>query len=294
MQIPAEAVGGKVKCPTCGRVIVVGTAARPKPPVAPPPAVEHDELEVIDAVEVVADDLPEVLPADEQFRPPGRRKQGGVPADCLLLRAREFLIAARTASSASLNYEIFDAETDKQLAYAAEDSPGSQGVLEVMGADKASFPCTVTVYDARSETEVFTIQRGAFRKFMGINPPHVDIFDGSDRVLGSFDTHLIPAKGDFWIYDAHDREFAEIDGQWHPQVDYAFRNADGVEIAQVVGEGQPRALFNMGFSWCKRGGQLLLTLEEDFTNSPEAKLLLVASTLAMELLMASFKLRVGH
>ena len=50
-------------------------------------------------------------------------------------------------------------------------------------------------------------------------------------------------------------------------------------------------LFNAAVSWCKRGGHILLTLEDNRANEPEAKLMLVATTLAMELLMASFRIR---
>jgi hypothetical protein len=273
--------------------VVEAPAPPPKRPTkAPPP--QHDVLEVVeDTLEVVEDEPAEVLPADDQPAPPPRQRKGSVAAaDCLLLRRREFLIVSRSSSPLVLSYTILDADTEKELAFADEAADTAATAMQVFGADKASSASTVAVYDARSELEVFNIHRPAFRKFMGINAPPVEICDGTDRLLGSFQVTPIPAIGSFWVFDAQDRELVELDGQWHPRPDYSFRDANGDVIARVTAEGQPPRLFNMAFSWCKKGGQILLTLEDDRANEPEAKLMLVATTLAMELLMASFRIRV--
>jgi hypothetical protein len=270
------------------------TARPPQRPAKAPPPAAHDVLDVVEeaTLDVVESEPLEVLPADEPPpRPPRQRKGSVAPADCLLLRRREFLIVARSSSALTLSYTILDADTEKELAFGEEEAGAGGLTLQVMGADKASFPCTVTVYDARSDADIFRVHRPAFRKFMGINAPPVEICDGEDRLLGSFQTKPLPAIGSFWIFDAHDRELAELDGQWHPRPDYCFRDANGAVIARVTGEGEPCRLFNAAFSWCKKGGQILLSLEDDRANEPEAKLILVATTMSMELLIASFRMR---
>jgi hypothetical protein len=268
-QVPEKLAGRPAKCPGCG-------AAMP-----PPPPAEVEEVEV---VEEEPEEVLEVLPA-EMPRP--QRDLAKLPR---LLKAREFLIQCGGGNE----YILLDAESDRELAVAVEEGGGGEAVMRnVLGSSGGSRPARVNVSDTRTDEELFSIERSAFQKFAGQALFEVEIFDPTDRCLGAFETRMFPSEGAFWIYDGRDKKVAELDGQWHPRPDYRYLDRNGDRLGRLKTEVERRRLFTGAFGWCRAGGSLLLTLSEDLADRPDDKVLLLATTLILELSIASIRVNAG-
>ncbi len=277
LQVPDSLAGRPVRCRGCQAVVRLGTAA--PPPAAAP---QLDELEVV-ADE--ADELPEVVPADGPAAP---RRQPTSPGRSRLLQARRFLIVY-----GQREYVLLDAETDKEVGVATEQQTSGGAVHQAFGGSGSARPCTVSVYDARTEEEVFAVHREAFQRFLGQNPALVEFTTPDDRVFGSFETKIFPSDGTFWMRDAGGRKFAEVDGQWHPRPDYVFRGRDGGKLGRVRTEGERRRLLTSPFGWCRWGGELLLSTSDSLADHPEGKMLLLGTALILEITIAGMRMNAG-
>jgi hypothetical protein len=265
LRLPEKLAGRPAKCPGCGTVM-------------PPPPAEVEEVEV---VEQEPEEVLEVLPAET---PRPQRDLAKLPR---LLKARAFLIQC----GAGNEYVLLDADSDRELALASEEGGGGEAVLRnVLGSSGGMRRARVSVFDARTNEELFSIERSAFQKFAGLALLEVEIFDPADRCLGSFETKMFPSQGSFWIYDARDREVAELDGQWHPRPDYRYLDRNGDRLGRLKPEVERRRLFTGAFGWCRAGGSLLLTLSEDLDDRPDDKSLLLATTLILEIGVASMRI----
>jgi hypothetical protein len=183
--------------------------------------------------------------------------------------------------------------SDQELAFTAAESDLG-GALQFLGGDRAASPCTVTLYDARTEKAMLTVQRSAFRHFLGMDPARVELFDGADRLLASFAIKPFPASGRFWVADGTGRRRVELDGGWSAaRLGYCFLDRRGEEIGHVRSEGSASGWFTSSFSWCKRGGRLRLALRRGLADDAATRLLLLGTTLAMELLIAAVQIRPG-
>jgi hypothetical protein len=280
-------------CKTCGRGFEAGmTAACPTCGTAAdsgaPPA---DDI-VLEVVEPSDDVLP-VLEVVQGAAPPVARPAGpSPPAPAWLAQAPGFLIGADSRSAHSLTFHVLHSGSQEELAYtSAVSDPG--GALLFFGGDRASSPCTVSLYDARTEKAVLTVQRSAFRRLFGMDSAQVELFDGRDRPLASFAVKPFPAKGRFWVAGRAGRRRVELDGVWSgSRLGYCFLDRRGEEIARVRGEGSTSAWFSgSAFSWCKRGGRLRLSLRRGFADDAETRLILLGTALAMELLVGSVSIR---
>jgi hypothetical protein len=278
-EVPEHLAGRSANCPRCGAVMPPPRPAQETTSAAPPPAEVED-------VEVVEDEAEEVLEVVEAVAPRPRRDLDKLPR---LLRARKFLIQAGSGSE----YVILDAESDRELAIAVEEGGGGEGLLRALGSSGGMRGARVNVSDARTDEELFAVERSPFQRFVGQSLLQVEMFDPAEECLGSFETKMFPAKGTFWIYDGRDREVAELEGQWGGRPDYRYWDRKGNRLGRLKSEGERRWLFTSPFGWCKAGGSLLLTLSEDLADRPEDKILLLATTLILEIGLASMRMNMG-
>jgi hypothetical protein len=283
-------------CHHCGQSFEAGAPA-PARPLCPrcrgsvttrPPANQVEEI-------------PEVLPADDEepldvlpVAEPARRPQGAAPlkrsVPAWLTQRREFVIRAASKSALATDFCIADPDNSGEFAFAVEQQGAGSSFMQVLGADKAQSASTIFLRDSRTDQTILVIQRSAFRQLIGIGQAQVELFDGADYLLGSFRTKPFPAKGRFWIQDGYNRDCAELVGTWGGQPDYCFYSPDDdTELARVSAEGTTQALFGSMavFSWCKRGGELFVSLRG--TLSDESKLLFLGSALAVETMIAAIR-----
>jgi hypothetical protein len=254
-------------------------------PQAPPidKAAEVEVLEVLPAPPTEApEEILEVLPV-------GAAAKLDRLASCLLLRGRSFRIRADSTSPSSLDYNIFDPTSDEAIGYVQDRSEGSGGLLEAF-SQKGSYASRAAIYDAATDKAILIVHRDAFRQVIGFKPARVEICDHRDRVLGWFEVKPLPAKGVFTIHDHRDRPFAEVEGKWFPEPDYVYLKPDGAKIARLSAEGEVRRFFTSALSWCKRGGVLSLVVARDLAENPQAKALLLATTITLEQFSGSMRI----
>jgi hypothetical protein len=278
-RLPDNVTGGRIKCPKCGFISLV---EQPAPPIDKPK--EEEVLEVLPALPTeTAEEVLEVLPVEAAAK-------ADRLASCRLLRGRSFRIRADSTSPSSLDYNIFGPDSDEALGFVQDQSEGSGGLLEAF-SQKGSYASRAVIYDAATDKSIMVVHREAFRKVIGVNPSRVEICDHRDRVLGWFEVKPLPAKGVFTIYDHRDRPFAEVEGKWFSEPDYVYVKPDGTKIGRLSAEGEVRRFFTAALSWCKRGGVLSLVVAHDLADNPQAKALLLATTITLEQFGGSIQIR---
>src|SRR4051812_6330612 len=104
-------------------------------------------------------------------------------------------------------YDILDPNTQKVVGRAQEQVSGLKKMLRLL-IDKKLMSTTVEVRDA-AEKLIFSIFR-PFRFFRS----EVQVLDGQDKKIGYFKSKLFSVGGGFWVYDAADKQIAEVKGDW--------------------------------------------------------------------------------
>lgn len=167
-------------------------------------------------------------------------------------------------------YDILDPETSQQLALAKEEPSGWVKLLKLF-MNKLFLPTKVSVYE--DNNLVFYIQK----PFTFIRSK-VSIFKSSGEYLGYFKSKILTIGGGFYVFDASERQVAEIKGNW---VGWDFRliGADGQEIGTVNKKwaGAVKEIFTSADNY-------LISLNEGSPQTPEAKMLLIAAGLAIDII----------
>ncbi len=278
LELPPGLAGKTGVCDKCGHAFQIppDPAATPAPRPAPRPVAPPTRPPAAP-----------VSPGGQEARSSGDQADQG-PAtdprwDYRLLGTDAFVIRD---DGGVLNYLILDARTGHDVGLARE-----VGVPEASGPDRASRPCSVRVYDTWTDARVLAFYRDGFRTPAGFNPVRVDVGDADGRPIGWFEATAVPSEGRFPVYDRTGREVAVVDGRWGPEPDY-FIDADGQRVGRGTGEGEVRRFYpGVTFSWCGRGGDLLLRLRGRPAEDPELKALVLGTAVALESLLGSIKTR---
>lgn len=167
-------------------------------------------------------------------------------------------------------YDIFDPDTQEHVGEAREDISGLQQVLRWF-ISKQLMSTTVQVTDA-DRALVFSIHR-PFRFWRA----QVNVIDADGRLLGYFQSKLFSLGGGFWVYDADDRQVAEVKGDWVGW-NFKFLTPDGAELGLVTKKwaGLGKELFSSADNY-------IVSISDELSDQPIAKCLLLAAALAIDI-----------
>jgi uncharacterized protein YxjI len=197
-----------------------------------------------------------------------------------MLECNSFAIQEhRKILSSVQSYDIKNGETGELIGLARENIGFfTQALRWVMS--KQFLPTRVEVFEKPDDSLVFTLRRGFY-----IFRSRVEVHDAQGELVGYFKSKFFTISGGFHVYDKNDKYFAHVKGRLFG-FDYRFLTEDGqVELGQVskvIGgmAGIARELF---FS----ADHYFLKINPDLAGQPMAKMLLLAATLAVDIIYKS-------
>lgn len=192
-----------------------------------------------------------------------------------MLEADRFMIKEQVKFlKTKQSYDIFDYETEEQIGTAEEKLSGLvQGLRWIL--PKSMMPTTVEVRD-EEDAVVFKIRRGGF-----LIQARVEVLNADGEMIGYFKSKLFSFGGGFWVYDAKDRQFAEVKGNFFG-FDYRVLTPDGEELGSVSKKwgGALKELFTSADTY-------MVDVSEDLSEQPVAKMLVLAAALAIDVIFKS-------
>jgi uncharacterized protein YxjI len=177
------------------------------------------------------------------------------------------------------SYEIKNGETGELVGSAREDIGFFTKTFRWF-MSKHLLPTRVEVREKPDDSLVFTLSRGWY-----LFRSRIEVRDAQGELVGYFRSKFFTISGGFHVYDKHNKHFAHVKGRMFG-FDYRFLTEDGkVELGQVskrVGGlgGLAREVF---FS----ADNYFLKINPELAEQPMAKMLLLAATLAVDLIYKS-------
>jgi hypothetical protein len=181
--------------------------------------------------------------------------------------------------SAVQSYDIRDAETGDVIGSARETIGGFTQALRWM-VSKHILPTRVEVREKPDDSLLFTLHRKGY-----IFRSRVEVRDSMDSLVGWFKSKFFTVSGGFHVYDKDAKHFAHVQGRMFG-FDYRFLTEDDrVELGRVSKkiEGIGGIAREMFFS----ADHYYLEVNQELTKQPFAKMLLLAATLAIDLIYKS-------
>ncbi len=188
-----------------------------------------------------------------------------------MLELQRFFVKEQVALLRTTDiYDIFDPDTQQQVGTARE-TVGTLVQLLRWFIHKGLMPTTVQVRD-RQEQLVFSIRRP-----IQLLRARVEVRNADHELLGYFKSKLFSLGGGFWVYDNHDRQFAEVKGDWKGW-NFRFLTPDGVELGLVTKKwaGLGKEMFTSADSY-------IVAINDGLSDQPVAKTLLLAAALAIDI-----------
>jgi len=177
------------------------------------------------------------------------------------------------------SYDIRNGDTGEIIGSARENiGTLTKGLRWVMS--KHLMPTTVEVREAPDDSLVFTLRRGWY-----IFKSTVEVRDSNGQLVGTFRSKFLTISGGFHVYDKDGKYFAHVKGSMFG-FNYRFLTEDGsVELGRVVKKlggmaGLAKELF---FS----ADNYFLEVSPELAEQPMAKMLLLAATLAVDMIYKS-------
>lgn len=188
-----------------------------------------------------------------------------------MLELQRFFVKEQVALLRTTDiYDIYDPDTQQQVGTARE-TVGTLVQLMRWFIHKGLMPTTVQVRD-RQEQLVFSIRRP-----IQLLRARVEVRNADHELLGYFKSKLFSLGGGFWVYDNHDRQFAEVKGDWKGW-NFRFLTPDGVELGLVTKKwaGLGKEMFTSADSY-------IVSINDGLSDQPVAKTLLLAAALAIDI-----------
>jgi len=172
-------------------------------------------------------------------------------------------------------YDILDPETQAVIGVAKEEPAAWAKWLRLL-VNKKLMPTRVNVYEDEKAPPVFAIASGWFRH-------RTTIVDSTGRVCGSFKSKMFSLGGAFRVFDAQDRQVAEVKGDWKGW-NFKFLDQSGNELGLVTKKwgGIGREIFSSA-------DQYVISLSEQAGDDPAARILLIAAGLAIDIVYKESK-----
>jgi uncharacterized protein YxjI len=177
------------------------------------------------------------------------------------------------------SYDIKNGETGELVGTAIENIGGLTKFLRWF-VSKQLMPTTVEVREKPDDSIVFSISRGWY-----LFRSRVEVRDADGQLVGYFKSKFITISGGFHVYDKDDKYFANVQGKMFG-FNYKFLTEDGKvqlgEVSKKIGglAGLAREMF---FS----ADNYFLKVNPDLADQPLAKMLLLAATLAVDIIYKS-------
>ena len=198
-----------------------------------------------------------------------------------MLECNRFAIQEhRRVVSTVQSYDIRDAETGEVVGFARENIGGVSQALRWV-VSKRLLPTTVEVREKPDDSLVFTLRRGWY-----LFRSRLEVRDSIDQLVGYFASRLFTRSRGFEVFDRAGKPFARVEGELFG-LEYRFLDGDGkVELGRVSrsareASGVVRSAF---FS----ADDYYLEVNPDLTEQPLAKMLLLATALAVDLIYKSY------
>ena len=194
-----------------------------------------------------------------------------------MLEAHRYLVKEQVKFLASHHtYDIYDGDSQQHVAVAEEKIGTVTQVLRWF-VSKQLMPTRIEIREKPDDSLVFTISRGWY-----IFRSRVEVRDAQDVLVGYFKSKLLTWSGGFYVYDKNDRQFAEVTGNFIG-FKYRMTTPDGrVELGQVSKQwkGLVKEIFTSADTY-------MVELNEDLSEQPLAKMLVVAAALATDMIFKS-------
>jgi uncharacterized protein YxjI len=177
------------------------------------------------------------------------------------------------------SYDIKNGETGDLVGTAVENIGALTKVMRWV-MSKQLLPTTVEVREKPDDSLVFTIRRRAY-----LFRSRVEVLDAQGQLVGYFKSKFFTISGGFHVYDKDDKYFANVQGKMFG-FNYKFLTEDGnVELGEVSKKlgglaGVAREIF---FS----ADNYFLKVNPELAEQPLAKMLLLAATLAVDIIYKS-------
>jgi uncharacterized protein YxjI len=239
------------------------------------------------------DEEDDEAPRPKKGKRPAKEKPeyppGELWAKSEMLKHNRFMVKAKF-SFVGAKFKITNPDTKDELGMANERIGFLTLMLRGLNVGPVRFkdwmPTVVEVREEEGGPILFTVRRPVqLFKFVTT----VQIWDDQGEMVGYFRTKLFSFFGGFWVYDANDEQVAEVKvkvTRYGPRID--FLAADGRELAYISSEGNEAAAkaaktgkIGVSVVWGTAG--LTITLAEEMQDQTQMKVLLLATTLAMEL-----------
>lgn len=190
----------------------------------------------------------------------------------MLLDRKTFLIKEQIQfMKLSGTYNIFDPESQQQIGVAKEEPGGFIKFLRIF-ISKLMLPTKVVVYDREEPGPILTMEKpfSWFRSKVGI-------YDRNGSYLGYFRSKLLTLGGGFFVFDATERQIAEIKGDWKGW-NFKFLDADGKGMGVITKKwaGIGKELFTSADNY-------IISISDTVEQKPELSALLLAAGLAIDI-----------
>jgi len=177
------------------------------------------------------------------------------------------------------SYDIRNGDTGEIIGSARENiSTLTKGLRWVMS--KHLMPTTVEVREPPDDSLVFTLRRGWY-----IFKSTVEVRDSNGQLVGTFRSKFLTISGGFHVYDKDGKYFAHVKGSMFG-FNYRFLTEDGsVELGRVA--KKLGGMAGLGKELFFSADNYFLEVSPELTEQPMAKMLLLAATLAVDIIYKS-------
>lgn len=177
------------------------------------------------------------------------------------------------------SYDIRNADTGEVVGFARENIGGLTQTLRWL-MSKHLLPTTVEVREKPDDSLVFTLRRGWY-----IFRARVEVRDSMGQLIGYFKSKFFTLGGGFHVYDKDDKYFAHVKGSLFG-FNYKFLTEDGtVELGHVA--KKIGGLAGVGREMFFSADNYYLEVNPTLAEQPMAKMLLLAATLAVDIIYKS-------
>ena len=231
-------------------------------------------------------------PAPASARPPSKRDRnetddldeapaGSLWNDCALLKHSRFMTKVKF-SIWGAKFVITDPDTKETIGIAREKFSWLFAFLKSQKMLKAWLPMTIEVRETDDAPVIFRLYKPmSLFKFICT----VEIHDDRNVKIGYFRTKIFSFLGGFWVYDAEDQQVAEVQGKitfFKDIPKLRLLAEDGRELGYVTSEALEAVRERKAkLIWGIPG--ITVTMSDDVKNDLNTKVLLLGTTLAMEM-----------
>jgi hypothetical protein len=294
--------GKSAKCPACkqpikipGGAVAAVQAPPPKPRVkVPPPPAQEASFDVVDEpaasfTPAPAKKKPDKKPAKSDAEDDGDdRDPTELWNGSSLLHQPRIMVKSQFITMGRAKFYVSNPDKKKELTTITETISTPAMMLRMLTVGPIRFrdwmATEVALADPESDEPLFYVRKPLQMFTLSIR---VNILDDRRKLIGYFKTKIFSLLGGFWVYDANDEQLAEV----KPKLDFkkprvGFLTPDGDELGFITDELTDKP----GFKVSVGTPGLIVTFGDATRNDPKMKVIMLATTLAMEMTGAGTKL----